>query len=70
MPYCNIYRVRKTLFGKSILQQYFDATALEPRVSNGWRDVSFKNAPAALTKATLVDKHIGDLLNIGAQTNE
>ncbi len=48
MPFCNIYRTRRGLFGRAILQQYFDASALSPNIPSGWRDVEYKNAPAIL----------------------
>jgi len=57
MPYCDVYRVRKTLFGKSILQQYFNGDAISaPCNSSGWVDVAFKNAPAAFHKSKLLNR--------------
>lgn len=73
MPYCDVFRVRKTLFGKSILQQYFNGEAISlPYNTSGWVDVSFKHAPAALHKSKLLNREEAALcsLNLNPQENQ
>jgi len=51
MPHYNKFRVRKTRFGKCILQQYHcfpDSIQSTLAGSCSWIDVPYKNAPAEL----------------------
>jgi hypothetical protein len=66
MPYVDVYRVRKSFFGKSILQQYFNGENLS-RPHSGWVDVSFENAPAALHKSKLLNREEASLCNLNLQ---
>lgn len=56
MPHVNMFRVRRGWFGTSILQQYFDGSALSlPYSTSGWVDVAYENAPASLKMAKRID---------------